>query len=75
MVAISVPSGQSFSVGLATRLFEHPSLITASSFPQYDVSANGQRIVLAEPVDGEAPELSIRVVQNWYEEFRGRERD
>ena len=75
LFAVSVPSGPRFSIGPATRLFEHPSLITSSSFPQYDVSADGQRIVLAEPAGGEAPELSIRVVQNWYEEFRDREQD
>ena len=74
-MAVSVQSGPGFSVGLATRLFEHPSLITASSFPQYDVSADGQHIVLAEPRGGKVPELSIRVVQNWYAEFRDREQN
>lgn len=75
LMAVSVQSGPGFSVGLATRLFEHPSLITASSFPQYDVSADGQHIVLAEPRGGKVPELSIRVVQNWYAEFRDREQN
>jgi hypothetical protein len=43
----------------------------------YDVTSDGEGIVLAEPVEdeGEAPEPRIRVVENWYEEFRDREQD
>ena len=71
LVAVSVSSGSSFSVGSATRLFEHPVL--KSFFPPYDVSADGQRFILPEPLGGEAPEPSIHVVTNWYEEFRDRD--
>ena len=42
--------------------------------PEYDVSADGQRFVVAQPV-GEVSEPKIRVVQNWHEEFRDREQD
>ena len=47
------------------------------NYAPYDVSADGQRFILAERVGegGEAPEPSIRVVMNWYEEFRGREQN
>ncbi len=69
LMAVSVSSVSSFSVGPATRLFAHPSLI----FTTYDVSADGQRFILPEPVGGEAPEPSIRVVENWFAEFRDRE--
>jgi len=74
LVAVSVSSGSSFSVGSTTRLFKHPGLRPGLSYPYYDVSADGQRFILAEPVGAgpDAPEPSIRVVQNWYEEFRGR---
>ena len=43
----------------------------------YDVSADGQRFILAEPVEegADAPAPSIRVVMNWYEEFRDRQQD
>ena len=45
-------------------------------FARYDVSADGRRFVLPAPVDEEAEqEVSIRVVENWYEEFRDREQD
>ena len=72
LVAVSVTTSPEFSVGPATRLFEHPSL-TRSFYPQYDVSADGQRFVLAAPVEAEGAEPSIRVVQNWFEEFRDRQ--
>ena len=77
LVAVSVSSGSSFSVGSATRLFEHPGLLTGGSYAPYDVSADGQRFILAESVGAgaDAPEPSIRVVQNWLAEFRGREQD
>ncbi len=43
----------------------------------YDVSADGQRFILAEPAGegADAPEPSIRVVQNWFAEFRDRQQD
>ena len=77
LVAVSVSSGSSFSVGSATRLFEHPGLRLGGNYPPYDISADGQRFILAEPVGefAEAPEPSIRVVENWFEEFRGRQQD
>ena len=75
LVAVSVSSGSSFSVGSATRLFEHPGLRPGGNYAPYDVSADGQRFILAEPVGegGAAPVPSIRVVMNWFEEFRDRE--
>ena len=77
LVAVSVSMAGDFSVGGATRLFEHPGLLTGGNYAPYDVSADGQRFILAEQVgDGaDALEPSIRVVQNWFAEFRGREQD
>ncbi len=79
LVAVSVSSGSSFSAGSATRLFEHPGLGLGAGIlsAPYDVSADGQRFVVAEPLGegADATKPSIRVVQNWYEEFRGREQD
>ena len=77
LVAVSVSSGPTFSVGSARRLFEHPGLRDnpgKASYPQYDVSADGRQFVLPERVDlgEEAPKPSIRVVQNWFEQFRDR---
>ena len=77
LVAVSVSSGSSFSVGLATRLFEHQGLRPGDNYAPYDVSADGQRFILAEPVGlvADGPEPSIRVVQNWFAEFRDRQQD
>ncbi len=77
LVAVSVSSGSSFSVDSATRLFEHAGVGLVTNYAPYDVSADGQRFIVAEPVEegADAPAQSIRVVQNWYEEFRDREQD
>ena len=80
LVGVSVWSGPTFSVGSARRLFEHPSLPAgpgSMSYPQYDVSADGRQFVLHEPVDlgEEAPKPSIRVVQNWFTQFKDRQQD
>ena len=77
LVAVSVSSGSGFSVGSAIRLFEHPGLRPGFNYAPYDVSADGQRFILAEPVGegADAPEPSVHVVMNWYEEFRNREQD
>ena len=76
LVAVSVTLKPAFSVGSTTRLFSHPGLIVPYPAQQYDVSADGQRFILKEIVvgpDDQPP--AIRVVQNWYAEFRNREQD
>ncbi len=78
LVAVQVSTRPDFSVGSVTRLFEHRALTPQSAwpFPRYDVSADGRRFILPALVDEEAEqEVQIRVVQNWYEEFRDREQD
>ena len=78
LVAVEVSTSPDFSVGSVTRLFEHRVLARQSGWPvaQYDVSTDGRRFLFAAPGDEEAEqEVKIRVVQNWYEEFRGRERN
>ncbi|MCP5115250.1 MAG: hypothetical protein GY953_30835 [bacterium] len=71
LVAVSVSGSPPFALGPATRLFEHSKLRAESVQPNYDLSADGERVLLAEPV-GEAAEPSVRVVQNWFAEFRDR---
>jgi Tol biopolymer transport system component len=70
LVAVPVNTTPKFSVGKATRLFEQPG-ITRRTGQQYDVSADGQRFVVIEPVGAEAS-TAIRVVQNWFAEFRNK---
>jgi Tol biopolymer transport system component len=79
LVAVSVSTEGDFSADEATRLFEHPSLRLGElgNFAHYDVSADGQRFILPEPAGegADAPEPSIHVVENWFEEFRAREKN
>ena len=72
MIAVSVSTRPGFSVGKAARLFQSPNLLwTLTGFAvKYDVSPDGERLVLREPVDTEDSQPAIRVVENWFEEFR-----
>ena len=62
-MAVPVSTERSFSIGTPKKLFAH--------LGGYDVSADGQRFLVAEPAE-DAPEPMVRIVQNWYEEFRDR---
>ena len=77
MIAVSVSTRAGFSVGKAARLFQNPNLpYPSGGFAfRYDVSPDGQRFVLREPVDTEDSQPAIRVVLNWFEEFRDRDRE
>ena len=67
LVAVAVTTSPNFSVGSTKKLFPSAHFRPADSH-NYDVSADGQRFILPEPVEGAEPVL--RVVQNWFEEFR-----
>ena len=49
-------------------------MATQYTAPQYDVSADAQRVLLREPV-GEVAQPTIHIVQNWFAEFEDREQD
>ena len=72
MIAVPVRLGDEFAAGQERRLFEAPEggLVPSVNYP-YDVAADGQRFLLAEPVGRIAPPR-IRVVQSWHAEFRHR---
>jgi len=74
-MAVPVSTDQGLTFGQPQALFEGVSLGTAGRGAQYDVSADGQRFVTAEPVEGgdeNAGAAKIRIVENWSEEFRKR---
>ena len=75
LVAVPVEASPKFLVGSVTRLFEHASLAAGLYIAQYDVSADGERFLLAEPVGAETQEPSIRIVENWFTEFKDRQQD
>ena len=72
LVAVPVTTTPEFSAGTGVRLFPHYSLGRENAEPLYDVSADRQRILLAERVTGK--EARIHVVQNWLAEFRDRKK-
>jgi hypothetical protein len=52
-------------------LFEGPYLLTPLTYPQYDVSADGQRFLMLNPVEqAQAAPIQINVVLNWFEELK-----
>lgn len=71
LMVVSVTTDPTFSAGTVRELFSNPNLAWEWRLPTYDVSADGKRFVLAETLG----EPVIRVVENWYEEFRNREQD
>ena len=73
LTVVSVDTSETFSARSRTPLFEHPSLANPF-YPQYDVSADGQRFIIPTPIeDTPGAKPMIRVVQNWAEEFRERD--
>ena len=74
LIAVEVSTEGDFSIGRSTRLFEHPGLRPGINYAPYDVSADGERFILVEPITetGEIPKPTIRIVENWAEEFRER---
>ena len=78
LMAVSVGASDTFTASSPERLFDHPGLLNPGSNrePRYDVSADGQRFVLPERVEGRAGKPpAIHVVLNWHEEFKDRERN
>ena len=75
LMAVPVTTTPGFSVDSPDLLFAHPGLVNAAGVsPIYDVANDGQRFVVRETLEDGEP-TSIHVVQNWYAEFKGRERD
>jgi serine/threonine-protein kinase len=74
LFAVSTSTRPSLKVGTPVLLIERPFYITptGSPRPQYDVSSNGQRVlILANTADAsESTRSRIGVVQNWFEELK-----
>ena len=70
LLSVSISLQPSFSMGRRRKLFSTPELALTTGPQRYDVSADGKRFVTLETVEPASNEL--RIVQNWYEEFRDR---
>jgi DNA-binding winged helix-turn-helix (wHTH) protein/Tol biopolymer transport system component len=68
LVAARVETAPRFAVPAREPLFQCQGCFEGRSH-QYDVSADGRRFLVAESVGG-AHKPAIRVVQNWFHEFR-----
>ena len=78
ILAAPVSTQSGFTSGQPTRLFAWPNLKVDGSLPNYDVFPDGEKFVALEPAQGsdrEVERATIRIVENWYEEFRDRNRD
>ncbi len=76
LMAVSVSTESAFTLGQPQQLFEAPALTRTGGGLNggYDVSADGQRFLTIAPVEGaDSAPPTIRIVENWYEEFRDRE--
>ena len=73
LMAVSVTLEPGFIHGQPQRLFESQDLYNRVVSLTYDVSADGRFLTIAPFPDEDAPAPTIRVVQNWHEEFRDRE--
>ena len=71
LMTVSVTTGPRFSVGSPKPLFKDSNLRRNFVGHGYDVSRDGRRFVLAESIHSPR---AIRVVQNWYAEFRDRQK-
>ena len=71
LYTVAVSTQPTFTMGETTELFTSPDLEWAWRLPTYDVSLDGQRFVTVESI-GEAPPARIRIVNDWFEEFRDR---
>ena len=65
MMAVDIQTSPELAVGPPRELFEAPFPV----FPEFDVSANGERFLMIQVGDQAEGEL-IHIVQNWFEELR-----
>ena len=75
LISVPVTLDPNFSAKSPVSLFQNRFLFAGTFAPPYDVSAGGRSFLVRELIEEGAQEPVIRVVQNWYEEFRGREQD
>ena len=75
LMAVPISTNPTLTIGTPERLFSDESLRFAqgtNNWLNYDVTPDGQKFIVREPDLGDS-NVRIRVVQNWYEEFRERE--
>jgi serine/threonine-protein kinase len=70
MMAVEYDAQKAFSAGKPKELFEGPYVPTPRSFPDYDISPDGQRFLMLRRAEEEQASSHITVVVNWVEELK-----
>jgi Tol biopolymer transport system component/predicted Ser/Thr protein kinase len=70
MMAVEITTQPGFSAGKPRMLFEGQYQPTPVTFPNYDVSPDGQRFLMLKSGEQEAARTQINVVLNWFEELK-----
>jgi eukaryotic-like serine/threonine-protein kinase len=73
MMAVDIATQPGFAAGKPRLLFERHYQPTPVTFPDYDVSPDGQRFLMLKPSESTvAAPTQINVVLNWFEELKRR---
>jgi hypothetical protein len=64
MIAVDITAGATIEVGTARRMFEKPYNPSNGFWPNYDVTADGKRLLMVRGSAREAPSR-VNVVLNW----------
>ncbi len=74
MMAVDIATQPNFAAGKARTLFQEQYLSAfPNTFPNYDVSPDGQRFLMLKPGEqAQAAPTQIKVVLNWFEELKRR---
>jgi serine/threonine protein kinase/Tol biopolymer transport system component len=71
LMAVDISTQSGFAAGKPRMLFEGKYQPTPVTFPNYDVSPDGQRFLMLKPAEQEqAAPTQINVVLNWFEELK-----
>jgi Tol biopolymer transport system component len=72
MMVVDIATQPSFTAGKPRVLFEGQYLPTPVTFPNYDVSPDGQRFLMLKEGERATSATQINVVLNWFEELKRR---
>ncbi len=72
MMVVEISTEPSLKATAPQLLFEGSYMPsgTRPGFPEYDVTADGQRFVMVQPMEPESAPTQINVVLNWFEELK-----
>jgi hypothetical protein len=70
MMTVDYSAQPTFSAGKPKMLFEGSYVSTPRTFPDYDVSPDGQRFLMLKATEQAQVPPEINVVLNWFEELK-----